>query len=188
LRRTRRDAPRGTHQEGRTITAPQCERSPPNRSLASTAQVWTLFGVSIPVVRKIVPYRPSLRLFSGVHRLESATFLQRTIHPPFAFCKVPPEACDKQGQTTVAAFRPWRGLPALNPHPLTAPSICGVFEGNSTVRANFFIRHPACMQSVRGAYIPDCSVRRRKALKCSLRESVSLIQLFGLWPRFIPVL
>ena len=34
--------------------------------------------------------------------------------------RVPPEACDKKGRTTVAAFRPWRGLPALNPHPLTA--------------------------------------------------------------------
>lgn len=34
--------------------------------------------------------------------------------------KVPPGKCDRKGQATVAAFRPWRGLPALNPHPLTA--------------------------------------------------------------------
>lgn len=31
----------------------------------------------------------------------------------------PPESCDKEDQTTVAAFRPWRGLSALNPQSLT---------------------------------------------------------------------
>ncbi len=51
---------------------------------------------------------------------------------------MPPGVCDKQDRTTVAAFRPWRGLPALNPHPLTASRTMEGLVRNSMVRVDFF--------------------------------------------------
>ncbi len=57
--------------------------------------------------------------------------------------KVPPERCDKEGRTTVAAFRPWRGLPALNPHSLTAGTLWTPFSETQPLRPDFW-PHPAC--------------------------------------------
>ncbi len=37
---------------------------------------------------------------------------------PYVEKEKPPEICDREGLTTVAAFRPWRGLLALNPQSL----------------------------------------------------------------------
>ena len=65
---------------------------------------------------------------------------------------VPPGVCDSQSQTTVAAFRPWRGLPALNPHPLTASDSMGQTFGNSTAAAYFFAIHPDCKQTLKSDY------------------------------------
>ena len=43
--------------------------------------------------------------------------------------KSPPESCDKEGRTAVAAFRPWRGSSAFNPQSLTEARLLGSTEG-----------------------------------------------------------
>ncbi len=78
--------------------------------------------------------------------------------------KVPPERCDKEGRTTVAAFRPWRGLPALNPHSLTARTLWAAFSETQPLRPDFW-PHPACFTLLfRGISPPKPAANRLSPL------------------------
>ncbi len=68
---------------------------------------------------------------------------------------MPPGSCDKEGRTTVAAFRPWRGLPALNPHSLTTQTLWVGFCETQLPRLEFLaisrLLHAGFQRTVTGA-------------------------------------